>query len=452
MSHTSLLLAIVGIALPANLAAQEATVADSDIHAIIDSVEASRIESDVRTLVEFGTRNTFSDTLSDTRGIGAARRWIKGEFERISEACGGCLDVYYQRSHVTAEENSRIPEDVWVVNVVAVQHGTVHPGRYVIMTGDIDSRASDGSDATTDAPGANDNASGMAGTLEAARVLSQYSFGKSIVYAGLSGEEQGLFGGKHMAEQALGDGWIIEAVLNNDMIGNIEGIDGVIENNTFRVFSEPVPAVWGENEWRRLRYYGGEVDGPSRQLARYVDRVAGLYFPNLDAKMIYRLDRFGRGGHHRPFNDTGFPAVRIMETHENYNRQHQDIRVEGGISYGDVIDGVDFDYAASLTAVNAATLASLAWAPPNPADVGIGGAVQPSTFLKWSPVEDPGLAGYRIYWRETTAPQWEKSLFVGNRSDFTMEGLVIDNYLFGVAAVSRKGYESTVSYPVRRIR
>jgi Zn-dependent M28 family amino/carboxypeptidase len=438
--------------IPLPLAAQSAAIPSIDIAVIIDSVQAKRIESDVMTLVGFGTRNTFSDTLSETRGIGAARRWIKAEFERISEACGGCLDVYYQRSLVTAEGSSRIPEDVWVVNVVAVQRGTVHPGRHVIMTGDIDSRASDGTDATTDAPGANDNASGMAGTLEAARVLSKYSFGKSIVYAGLSGEEQGLLGGKHMAEQALADGWIIEAVLNNDMIGNISGIDGVIENNTFRVFSEPVPATWGDREWRRLRYYGGEVDGPSRQLARYIARVADLHFPNLEAKMIYRLDRFGRGGHHRPFNDAGFPAVRIMETHENYNRQHQDVREEGEVRYGDTIDGVDFDYAASLTAVNAATLASLAWAPPNPADVGMGGAVQPSTFLEWSPVEDPDLSGYRIYWRETTAPQWENSVFVGERSDFVLKGLVIDNYLFGVSAVSTRGYESTVSYPLREIR
>ena len=452
MPRPEMLLLLVLFSIPDPGRAQAIAALDNAIPAIIDSVSADRIESDIRALAGFGTRNTFSDTLSDTRGIGAARRWIKAEFDRISQDCGGCLSVYYQRSLVPAEGNRRIPEDVWVVNVVAIQRGTLHPDRYVIMTGDIDSRASNGADATTDAPGANDNASGMAGTIEAARVLSQYSFGKTIVYAGLSGEEQGLFGGRHMAEEARADGWIIEAVLNNDMIGNIEGIDGVIENNTFRVFSEPVPATWGEREWRRLRYYGGEVDGPSRQLARYVDRMADLYFPNLDAKMIYRLDRFGRGGHHRPFNDMGFPAVRIMETHENYYRQHQDIRTEGGIRYGDTIDGVDFEYAARLTAVNAATLASLAWAPPGPEDVGIGGAVQPSTFLQWSPVEDPELAGYRIYWRETTAPQWENSVFVGKITDFVMDNLVIDNYLFGVSAVSTKGYESTVSYPRRQIR
>jgi Zn-dependent M28 family amino/carboxypeptidase len=452
MPRLQSLLVVFAFVVPGLCGAQPIAVADNTVPAIIESVSADRIESDIRTLVRFGTRNTLSDTLSDTRGIGAARRWIKAEFDRISNDCNGCLDVYYQRSLVRAEDNSRIPEDTWVVNVVAVQRGAIHPNRYVIMTGDIDSRASNSTDATTDAPGANDNASGMAGALEAARVLSKYQFDKSVVYAGLSGEEQGLFGGKHMAERALADGWTIEAVLNNDMIGNISGIDGVIENNTFRVFSEPVPAGWGEQEWRRLRFYGGEVDGPSRQLARYVDRIADRYFPNLEAKMIYRLDRFGRGGHHRPFNDAGFPAVRIMETHENYHRQHQDIRVEDGIRYGDTIEGVDFAYAASLTAVNAVALASLAWAPPNPTDFAIGGAVQPSTFLRWAPVADPDLSGYRIYWRETTAPQWTNSVFVGARTDFVMEGLVIDNYLFGISSVSTKGYESTVVYPVRQIR
>ncbi len=241
------------------------------------------------------------------------------------------------------------------------------------MSGDIDSRASDGLDVTTDAPGANDNASGMAGTIEAARVLSKHRFGASIVFAGFSGEEQGLLGGKHMAQVAKAEGWNIEGVLNNDMISNIEGIDGVIENNTFRVFSEPTPVTETEEARQSRRFTGGEVDGPSRQLARYVARVTDKYIPNLDAIIVYRLDRFGRGGHHRPFNDEGFTGVRIMETHENYNRQHQDIRVEDGIHYGDVIEGCNFDYAAKLTAANAATLAGLAWAPAPPANVLIGG-------------------------------------------------------------------------------
>jgi Zn-dependent M28 family amino/carboxypeptidase len=292
----------------------------------------------------------------------------------------------------------------------------------------------------------------MAGVIEAARILTQYRFPTSVVLVGLSGEEQGLWGGQHMARVAKDEGWDIAGVLNNDMIGNIEGVDGVIDNSTFRVFSEPYPRTATEQELRSYRTFGGEVDGPSRQLARYVDRITETYFTNLDAIMIYRLDRFGRGGHHRPFNDQGFAGVRIMETHENYVRQHQDIRTEDGVAYGDVVEGVDFEYAARLTAVNAAVLASLAWAPPAPQNVLVGGAVQPSTTLAWDAVDDPGLAGYRVYWRDTTAPQWQHSRFVGSVTEFVLEGMVIDNYLFGVAAVGRDGNESLVSFPSGQLR
>lgn len=426
---------------------------DQRLYEIAQAPSPERIESDIRTLVGFGTRNTLSDTLSDTRGIGAARRWIKSEFDQISEACGGCLEVSYQYHLVEKGTNRRITEDVYVVNVIAIQRGYRNPDRYVIMSGDIDSRASDPSDPDTDAPGANDNASGMAGTIEAARVLSQYQFPNTIVYAGLSGEEQGLFGGQYMAKVAREADWDIIGVLNNDMIGNIKGIDGVIDNTTFRVFSEPTPVEENERDriWRR--FYGGEVDGPSRQLARYVARLTSQYCTNLEAMLIYRLDRFGRGGHHRPFNDEGFPGIRIMETHENYNRQHQDIRVEDGVAYGDVIEEVDFAYAAKLTGVNAITLASLGWAPPAPQNVAIGGAVRPSTRLVWEEVTDADLAGYKIYWRETTAAQWQKSIFVpAGTTDYTLENIVIDNYLFGLAAVNKNGHESVVVYPRTLIR
>jgi hypothetical protein len=420
---------------------------DGRIYDIINSVSADRIESDIRTLAGFGTRNTLSDTLSQTRGIGAARRWIKAEFDRISAACGGCLDVYYESSTVTARPQGQDPRDVLVVNVIAVLRGTDHPDHYVIMSGDIDSRASSTWDFTIDAPGANDNASGMAGTLEAARVLTQHRYPKSIVFAGLSGEEQGLWGGADMARRAAEAGWVIEGVLNNDMIGNIEGVDGVINNTVFRVFSEPTPVTETEQQRRARRSAGGEVDGESRQLARYVDRITSDYFTNLNSMMIYRLDRFGRGGHHRPFNDAGFPAIRIMESHENYVRQHQDIRVEDGVAYGDVIDGVDFDYAAKLTGVNAAVLASLAWAPPQPREVRITGAVRPSATLRWSAPPSELVHGYKVYWRLTTEPQWTNYIHVGNVTEFTMQNLTIDNYLFGVAAVSRDGHESVVVFP-----
>lgn len=428
------------------------TVMDPRISAIAEAPAAERIEKDIRTLANFGTRNTLSDTLSDTRGIGAARRWIKAEFDNISKACDGCLEVFYQRTLVSAADNRRIPEDTWVVNVIAIQRGQRYPNRFVIMSGDIDSRASDATNATIDAPGANDNATGMAGALEAARILTQYKFPSSIVYVGLSGEEQGLFGGQHMAKMAKEENWDIIGILNNDMIGNIEGIDGVIDNTSFRVFSEPTPANADDRQRVWQRFYGGEVDGPSRQLARYVERMTSLYMTNLKATMIYRLDRFGRGGHHRPFNDEGFPGVRIMEKHENYTRQHQDIRVEDGIAYGDVIEGVNFPYAAKLTGVNAIVMAGLASAPPAPTGVMIGGAVQASTKLKWDAVDDPDLVAYKVYWRDTTAPQWQYFKYIDKATtSATLKNIIIDNYLFGVTAVGKDGNESLVVYPTTLI-
>ena len=269
------------------------------------------------------------------------------------------------------------------MNVVAIQRGYADPNRFVIMSGDIDSRVLDPNDGTSDSPGANDNASGMAGAIEAARILSKYQFPSSIIYTGLSGEEQGLLGGKILADYAIANKWDIKGVLNNDMIGNIKGINGVIDNTTARVFSEGTRFIETEQEARIRRFTGGEVDSPSRNLARYVDLMADRYIPNLDVMMIYRLDRFGRGGHHRPFNEAGFPGVRIMETNENYFMQHEDIREEDGIRYGDTIDGVDFDYAAKLTNLNAVIMASMAWAPAPPANVQIQGAVRPSTTLSW---------------------------------------------------------------------
>jgi hypothetical protein len=417
-------------------------------HLLVTDVSADRIEKDIRTLVGFGTRHTLSETASDTRGIGAARRWVEAEFRKISAACGGCLEVF-TISDVVSGEN-RIPDPTDVVSVVAIQRGTLDPDRMVLMAGDIDSRVSDPMDSTSDSPGANDNASGLAGTIEAARVLSRYQFAGSIVYAALSGEEQGLFGGAIVADHALENGWRIKAVLNNDMIGNISGIDGVTDNTTARVFSEGTRDVETEEEAKTRRFRGGEVDSPSRNIGRYIDRMADEFVPNLDVMMIYRLDRFGRGGHHRPFNERGIPGVRIMETHENYNRQHQDLRTEDGVEYGDVIDGVNFDYARKLTALNVVSLAGMASAPPFPANVTIEGAVRPSTTLSWTKPTDRAavnLAGYRVYWRLTTAAQWTNSRYVGDVDTYTLQNIVIDNFLFGVASVSLSGYESPVVFP-----
>ncbi|MEQ9511650.1 MAG: M28 family metallopeptidase [Balneola sp.] len=425
------------------------TITPEELHKIGAAPSAERIERDIQTLVDFGTRHTLSDTVSSKRGIGAARRWIKAEFERISEDCGGCLEVFYVSDVISGQR--RISDPVNIVNVVAIQRGTADPNRFVMMSGDIDSRVSDPLDGVSDSPGANDNASGMAGVIESARVLTKYEFPGSIMYVGLSGEEQGLFGGQILADYALEKGWRIKAVLNNDMIGNIKGINGVINNTTARVFSEGTRAVETEQEARVRRFTGGEVDSPSRNVARYVDKMADMYIPNLDVMMIYRLDRFGRGGHHRPFNAVGFPGVRIMETNENYVMQHQDIRTEDGIKYGDTIDGVDFDYAAKVTGLNAVTMASMAWAPNPPVNVQIQGAVRPSTTLEWNALsseQNPQLAGYKIYWRLTDSNQWEKSVFVpAGSTEHTLENVVIDNYLFGVASVSKEGFESPVVFP-----
>lgn len=443
--RTIALFACLAAATPLN-AQQTPPIEDSRIHTVVESVSPTRLESDVTSLVSFGTRNTLSDTLSETRGIGAARRWIKAEFDRISAACGNCLEVFYVGEIYPASR--RLPDTVNVVNVIAIQRGTTDPNRMVIMCGDIDSRGSSGVNAIDSAPGANDNASGMAGTIEVARLLTQHSFNGSIVYMGLSAEEQGLMGGQTMARYAQEHEWNIQAVLNNDMIGNIEGINGIIDNTHARVLSDGTPPTETEEARRARRFTGGEVDGISRQVARYVDRMADMYLPTLDVMMIYRLDRFGRGGHHRPFADLGFPAVRIMEANENYNRQHQDIRFEDGIAYGDVIEGVDFEYAAKLTGLNAATLASLAWAPGPPAQVRLSGANRPAAKLSWeAPADAENVAGYRVFWRLTDSPTWDNSRWVGDVSEFTFDGLIIDNYFFGISAVAADGHESVIVFP-----
>ena len=426
----------------------KSTAQNKDVlYDIIENTSSAKLEENIRILANFGTRHTLSDTLSETRGIGAARRWIKSEFESISKNCGNCLDVFYQKNYFTPKDGDRIVKPVWINNVLAIQRGKIHPNRFIIMSGDIDSRISDPTNYTDDSPGANDNASGMAGTIEAARVLSEYTFNNSILYVGLAGEEQGLFGGKGLAKHAKEKGWEIIGILNNDMIGNIKGIDGIIDNRSFRIFSEPVPANETENERKARRFYGGEVDGISRQLARYVHKNVKKYMPEMNPMMIYRLDRFGRGGHHRPFNDLGFAGIRIMEAHENYVMQHQDIRLENGIAYGDVIEGVDFNFAKKLTSVNAINLASLAWAPPSVKKLSIGGIVEASVKFTWEKAQDPNVIGYKIYWRDTTSPVWENERYVGDVNKYTLKGIVIDNFYFGIATIGKNGYESPVVFP-----
>jgi hypothetical protein len=419
---------------------------DKVIFNIISDISEERIKDDIVTLANFGTRHTLSDTVSNERGIGAARRWIKKTFESISEDCNNCLEVFDQKNYFK-KNNLRLIKDVWINNVVAIQRGSKYPNRYVLMSGDIDSRVSDPNDFISDSPGANDNASGMAGTIEAARVLSKYKFDNSIVYVGLSGEEQGLYGGKGLAEYAKKNNWDIIGILNNDMIGNIEGVNGVIDNKSFRIFSEPVPANESDRQRYMRRFYGGEVDGNSRQLARFIYNSTKKYIPDLNPDLVYRLDRFGRGGHHRPFNDLGFAGVRIMESNENYNRQHQDIRTENNIDYGDVISGVNFEYAKKLTAVNAVNLALLGWSPPPPKNLKIGGIVEPSVKFKWDYSDNQDIIGYKIYWRTTSAPNWEFSKVINKKNEYTLDGIIIDNFLFSVVSINSKGFESIYQFP-----
>ncbi len=417
---------------------------DPRLHDIARSIAPAAMERTIRKLVSFGTRHTFSDTVSTTRGIGAARRWIKAEFDQIASGCGGCLETRYDRGMLTATPGSRVTKEAELVNVIAIQRGRRYPDRYVLITGHYDSRASDGNDATSDAPGAVDDASGTAAVIEAARALSRLTFDKTIVYGALAGEEQGLLGGQQLAKYAKAQGWAIEGVLNNDIVGNSEGIDGQTDNLTFRIFSEPVAATETEAERRGRRVTGGESDGPSRQLARYVHAIARQVLPTMRPKLIYRLDRFGRGGDHRAFNDEGFAAVRITEAFENYDRQHQNVRTENGVAYGDVADKVDFPYSARIAGVNAAALAALAWAPPAPATVALRGGGRASTTLSWPTVA--GAAGYVVYWRDTTEPTWTMSRYVGTATEPTLEGVLIDDHLFGVASVSATGTESLVTF------
>lgn len=417
--------------------------------ALAAEVRAERLQATIARLVGFGTRHTLSETKSDKRGIGAARRWVKSEFEAYSKDCGGCLQI--ETPAQTFSDGKRIPRPAEVMDVIAIQRGTSDPDRVVLVTGHIDSRVSDVMNAKSDAPGANDDASGTAAVIEAARVLSRRRFAATIVYGVLSGEEQGLYGGKVLAEYAKQQGWRVEADLNNDIVGNTHGQDGVNDNTVMRVFSEgikrnPAEPTGGvkDDGLKDIRYHGGEVDSPSRNLARLLADLAEKELTNFRVRMVYRTDRYGRGGDQVPFLEAGFPAVRLTEAHENYTRQHQDLRVENGVRYGDTIDGVDFDYLAQVTRLDVLGLAVMAAAPAPPEGVDIEGAVSADTTIRWQPVA--GAVGYRVWWRDTTAPHWQHSRWVGPVTKATLGDIVVDDYFFGVSAVSAEGYASPVVF------
>ena len=413
-----------------------------DLVAIAKAISAEEQKAFLTRLVAFGTRHTLSDTTSPIRGIGAARRFVKARFEDDSKACGGCLEIVTPEETVTGP---RVPKPAVIQDVLAIQRGTTDPDRVVIIAGHIDSRVSDPLNATSDAPGANDDGSGVTAVMEAARVLSRYKFNATIVYAVLSGEEQGLFGGTVLAHYARAHGWKVEADLNNDIVGNIHGQGGETEAGFVRVFSEGTKAVETAADAGRRRYNGGELDSPSRNIDRYMAGLATQYLDGFKVRMVYRTDRFGRGGDQTPVLEAGYPAVRVTEAAENYTRQHQDVRTESGIAYGDVLSGVDFPYLANVTRLDAVTLASLAWAPAPPEGVKIEGAVSPDTQISWQP--DPAAAGYRVWWRETTEPFWTHSRDAGPAPSLKLNGVLIDDWFFGVQAISRNGFASPVVFP-----
>lgn len=425
-----------------SLATQPTATVRSALAAVSTEVSESSLRGYIEKMVSFGTRHTLSDQVSDTRGIGAARRWVEAEFGKMSAVCGNCLEVITVQDTVTAPP--RVPNPTVIANAVAIQRGATDPNRVIIIQGHLDSRVTDPLNFTSDAPGANDDASGVAAVMETARTLSKRRFGATLVYAALSGEEQGLHGGRILADYARKQGWEVLAVLNNDIVGNSHGMAAHVDDRV-RVFSEGVRSNESESIAAARRSVGGEVDAPSRNLARYVDAIAEAHMPGFDVSMVYRRDRFSRGGDQVPMVEAGFPAVRVTEAAEHYHRQHQDLRTENGVVYGDTIDGVDFAYLARVTKLNAMTMASLASAPRPPREVKIDGAVSANTTVTWTASE--GAASYSVWWRDTTSPVWQHSKAVAaGETSIVLEKVVIDDWFFGVQAVSADGYASPIQF------
>jgi len=409
-----------------------------------EQVSEERLRADIDALVGFGTRHTMSLQDHPTRGIGAARRWGEGEFRKAGEACGGCLQIVLPERMV---EGRRIPVPTRLVNVVAIQRGTERPNEVVIVQGHIDSRASDVSDFTSDAPGANDDGSGTALVVEAARVLSGKSYPTTIVYALLSGEEQGLYGGQLMADYAAEQGWTVKAVLNNDIVGSSCGSDGYCDEGNVRVFSEGPRADLTDDIRADQRRNGGENDSPSRNLSRWLDGLADEAEDGLDVRQIWRTDRMGRGGDQIPFLEKGYPAIRFSVAVEDYEHQHQDLRVEDGVTYGDTADEMDFPYLAKVTQLNIRALDRLAGTPMPPA-VTAEAAVQTFTSIKWDEV--PGAVNYTIWKRRTDIPVWEVEPVIANvvATSANLEGMRGDDWFFGVSAISADGMASPIASAV----
>lgn len=423
--------------------------ADATVKAVVQDISAKRIESYVRTLAGFGTRHTLSETQSATRGIGAARRWIASELERCSKESGGRLQVALDE--FIAEPSARVPQPATVVNVVATLPGSQPEsrGRIYVVSGHYDSMPSDVMDAISDAPGANDDASGTAAVIELACVMSKHSFDATLVFMAVAGEEQSLIGSTHWAKQARAKGMNIAGMITNDIIGSSRGADGKSYRNRVRLFAEGVPPVAALDDDVRTRVStGGENDSPTRQLARFIKTHGERYVRGMRVDLIYRRDRYLRGGDHRPFLEHGYAAVRFTEASEDYRHQHQNVRVENGVQYGDLVEFVDFDYIANVARVNGAALATLANGPAAPRNAAIETIkLENDTTLRWDANPEPDIAGYRIVWRDTTAPFWQHRRDVGNVTRYTLKGISKDDYVFGVVALDKEGNESVVSYP-----
>ena len=405
----------------------------------------ARQRATVEKLVSFGTRHSLSSATDPRRGIGAARDWVAGEFARLSRGCGGCIATERLSRRFTGP---RAPDGVVIEDVLGVQRGS-DPNRYVIVGAHIDSRVTDVMNATSDAPGANDDASGVALVLEAARILSKERFRATIVYAAFSGEEQGLWGATLLADTAKARGWQVDAMLNNDIVGNTLGQGGVTIDGYVRVFSEGIRSSESLAEAIERRGAGGEDDGPSRALAKAIDGIAGTIPGGFGVFVDRRPDRFGRGGDHEPFLRNGYPAVRFSMAAENWDRQHQDVRTENGRVFADTIEGMDFPYLAKVTAINIATIARLAQAPAAPASATISGALSYDTKVTWAPVD--GAARYRVYWRRADATAWQQSREASG-TGLDVPGVPVDDHFFGVAAIGADGAESLVTFAGREKR
>jgi hypothetical protein len=425
-----------------------ARISNKQIAQIVREIDARNIEGTIRKLVSFGTRNTLSEQSNPNRGIGAARDWLFTEFSKVAEQSGGRMTV--EKQSFLQPKAARVPEPTTLTNIVATLRGTQPEAeaRTYVVSGHYDSMCTSPTDAKCDAPGANDDASGTAAVLEMARVMAKYKFDATIVFMTVAGEEQGLLGSTYFAEQAKQKHVDVEAMFTNDIIGSSLGGNGVHDPTTVRVFSEGVPSNESAEEATTRRGVGGENDSTSRQLARFIKETGQRYVPGMRVMMVYRRDRYLRGGDHIPFLERGFAAVRFTEPNEDYRHQHQNVRIEKGVQYGDLPRYDDFNYIANVARVNTAALAALSFAPARPKNVAVVTTrLTNDTDLKWDANKEPDLAGYEIVWRETTSPVWTNALAVGKVTSFTMKGMSKDNYFFGVRAVDKQGNRSPVTFP-----